>query len=53
MAKARVEIDGLELDPDEYLDYINTEVYELDHTPEHLRELNRKFGFPTKDGAQL
>lgn len=52
MAKAYVEIDGLELDIDEYADYIDTApIYEFD--PSALPELNERFGFPDASGAQL
>jgi len=54
MAKAYVEIDGLELDIDEYESYvINTGPVDSNVSIESLREMNEKFGFPDENGAQL
>lgn len=77
MANAYVEIDDLELTPDEYLAYTgyselggavedfkggndtpDGEIAYQEREPfrqgiDVLREMNRKFGFPDKNGAQL
>lgn len=53
MADAHVEIDGLKLDVDDYFRYIDTDpVYELP-TMEERAEMNRRFGFPDKNGSML
>ena len=53
MANAHIEVDGLTLDVEDYLRYINTDpVYELP-TMEERKEMNTRFGFPDRNGAML